>query len=464
MLHPLKCNRIQSLFNLVTIVCSVFLIQFTQLYADFSAADNYSQYPELHWLASEAVQITQENRAKPTQDAYSIQVAGALYPELDRTLLSLKCLEWFWNGTKTDYEAFIQDQPQPQLTWESFSAIHEHLMHLSQDLPNFTEEQLHEALKVSIVIGDLGKSIPFKQKMEKFGIHAEDHDVFLEEVMHQSEALKDLPSFQKLPLQSQQLIQDASGVGHFGHMSHLEGGPKIFSELKEFLKKEHAVAQLKFEYLSYLMDTASAAGHVTQKSSLVFNENVYQVHSVLWNSILLLPTHSEEEVYADYLKKRGEWVGVKDINTPFNFLVARAACLMRLYTPEQGSALSAALKGLPESQLANIRSYFYIDLPKYSQSLLAKEATPTYMPAVLVNLINNPSLGNTQLERIQKAVALGLTSLATVLLDWRGSPDYNPDLVICFNPIAKVAKETPEKLTSDHFAIDIHSGFVTIKE
>lgn len=40
------------------------------------------------------------------------------------------------------------------------------------------------------------------------------------------------------------------------------------------------------------------------------------------------------------------------------------------------------------------------------------ERTPTYMPAVLINLSNNPQLGITHEERISKTVILGLPFLA----------------------------------------------------
>lgn len=48
------------------------------------------------------------------------------------------------------------------------------------------------------------------------------------------------------------------------------------------------------------------------------------------------------------------------VETPIDFLVARLACLMRLYTPRQGAALREALRRLDVQRFALVKDFFIL--------------------------------------------------------------------------------------------------------
>lgn len=75
--------------------------------------------------------------------------------------------------------------------------------------------------------------------------------------------------------------------------------------------------------------------------------------------------------------------------------------------------------------------------------------TPTYMPAVLVNLANNQSLGSSKEERISQAVVLGLPFIARVLETHKQHVALSladPNIPLNFNRAAGIAKTNPSAL------------------
>ncbi len=71
------------------------------------------------------------------------------------------------------------------------------------------------------------------------------------------------------------------------------------------------------------------------------------------------------------------------------------------------------------------------------------------MPAVLVNLANNPQLGASREERISQAVVLGLPFLSRVLEAHKqalAENRANSDIPLNFNKAAGVVKQSPAVL------------------
>lgn len=132
--------------------------------------------------------------------------------------------------------------------------------------------------------------------------------------------------------------------------------------------------------------------------------------------------------------------------------------MLRLFTPEDGMLLKKAVLELDSKIQTNI--FTQLDIKEDNKL----ERTPTYMPAVLVNLSNNLELGATREDRISKAVILGLPFLAKVLEKHRQTifkSKITPDIPLNFNLAAGVAKNTPYALLNE-FTID-QEGNVCIK-
>jgi hypothetical protein len=67
------------------------------------------------------------------------------------------------------------------------------------------------------------------------------------------------------------------------------------------------------------------------------------------------------------------------------------------------------------------------------------------MPAVLVNLYNNPELGSTKSERLFQTIQLGLPFLTKVL----EMEPSNSTIPLNFNKMAGIAKTSPQRLQEE---------------
>jgi hypothetical protein len=158
---------------------------------------------------------------------------------------------------------------------------------------------------------------------------------------------------------------------------------------------------------------------------------------------------TEVDAYNAYLKIRADWLGLNNQDR-IERALTRMGAMLRLFKPEDGIFLKKAILEL-DSELQN---KILIQLDTNEGNDL--ERTPTYMPAVLVNLSNNSQLGLTREERISKAVILGLPFLAKVLEKHKQSLSEmkaDPKIPLNFNKAAGVAKEKPYALLNE-FIID----------
>jgi len=125
--------------------------------------------------------------------------------------------------------------------------------------------------------------------------------------------------------------------------------------------------------------------------------------------------------------------------------------MMRFTTPYETFLLKKALFKLDSNELESIHSAF-----GWENRVCVK-----YIPAVLLNLVNNPNLGQNLNERIEKTVCLGLPFLAKSMN--QETAKKCPHEALNFNPIAKIAKENPFELQKE-FAVVDEKGIVKIEK
>ena len=129
---------------------------------------------------------------------------------------------------------------------------------------------------------------------------------------------------------------------------------------------------------------------------------------------------------------------------------------MRLFTPEEGAVLRKALLSLDTKTHAKVIAH--LDVSEEEQ--LGR--TPTYMPAVLVNLMNNKDLGATKEERLTQTVQLGLPFISRVLKKHKSllaTGKADPTIPLNFNKAAGVAKTSPS-LLKERFTIDAEGNVI----
>lgn len=409
-------------------------------------------HPEILWLADSHVRKTEEGRAT-LQGTYSEQLFGQKYIEFDRTLMTLQCLKLILDGSDTAYLAFTAAQPKDaKLTRESFQALHvQGQKLLKSQWEGMSELQMAQAMETALVLGDMGKSEKARELFKPYSIKAPDHDDFHGEAMQVIAQHPQLcPSFARLSDPAKKLLCKTANLAHYGHVTHLEGGLNMFTRLKESTIPTHDPIALSFDLFVHTCDIAGALGHVNNQSSLVYTEPTHQSMQAVGEAIKVLenPHKTELDAYNHYLYVRAFWLGL-DSNKDSDRVLTRIGAMLRLSTPEEGAILQKAILEIEPGMRDRISAQLNV-----SQNSSGR--TPTYMPAVLVNLSNNPELGKTKEERLSKAIIIGLPFITRVLEQHKillEKKESDPNTPVNFNKAAGVAKTSPYALNKG-FSID----------
>jgi hypothetical protein len=407
------------------------------------------QYPEILWLADENVRKTEEGSAT-LHGSYSEQLFGKKFIEFDRTIMTLHCLRLIADGGDQAYRQFTKAQAKDvKLSKESFNQLHQQVLLLQRSIPEMTPKEVIQAMEVALVLGDIGKSEKARAIFRPYGAKAPDHDDFHEEVMQILQKRPDLsPTFNSLSPKAKKLLGEAANLAHYGHITHIEGGPSMFSKLKE--SGQASQVGFFFDFLVHIFDVAGAAGHVDNESSLVYTEPAFKAMQGVFNSCKLLadPSSTEVDAYNANLRIRANWLGLS-ANDRMGRTLTRVGAMLRLFALEEGAVLRHAFGRLP----LDVRTKIIEQLDIGKGEELAR--TPTYMPALLVNLANNPILGTSKEERTAQAVVLGLPFIARVLEVHKQNiaEGFDSNIPLNFNRAAGVAKVNPFAL-NEPFIID----------
>lgn len=420
------------------------------------------QYPEILWLADANVRKTEEGDASD-EGSYSEQLFGKKYVEFDRTIMTLHCLRLILNGSDRAYQEFTAAQPEDvKLSRQSFAALHEQGAFLLRSNWNgLSEKEMAQAMETSLVLGDMGKSEMARELFNPFQIKAPDHDDFHGEALHELVKHPDLcPSFARLPSAAKNLLVEMANLAHFGHVTHLEGTSVMLKNLRESQIASKDPAALGFDLFVHTCDVAGAAGQINHRSSLVYSELTHRAMQAMESAVGTLadPFKTEKDAYFSYLDVRASWLGLDPSGIDGRAL-ARVGAMMRLFTPEDGAILKHALGQLDKKNRTRIVAH--LDVKDEEQP----GRTPTYMPAVLVNLMNNKELGATREERLVKAVEFGLPFIGRVLEKHKTLLTKNqidPNVPLNFNQAAGIAKSSPDLLKGS-FTIDNEGNVIVAR-
>jgi len=412
------------------------------------------RYPEMLWLADQSVAHTEEGTSS-SEGSSSERLFGKKYIEFDRMILNLHSLHLIREGTGRAYAQFTKGQKEEsRLKRESFAALHGQIQEiLNSHYRGLSPDQMLEAMETAIVLAELGKSGSFRVLCTSLHIKAPDQDDFHEELMAKLELDEHselCPSFTRLHNPARYLLTEGANLAHYGHITHLEGDARMFSKLRNSGVIPGDPFVFTFNYFAHICDVAGALGHVMQDSSIVYTEDTFQALEAVRKSCILLVQEgtTEADALAHYVSMRGEWIDL-DSQDPIDQILIQVGAMLRLFSPEEGIVLKEAFGDLEPSQQKIVLAQFL------TQDALQR--TPTYVPAVLVNLANNKALGATWEERLTQAVQLGLPYIAHALKVHKeqlalGKAD--PQVPLNFNAVAGVAKTAPDSLKTFECTID----------
>lgn len=445
--------RSQKLFSAVMFFFCLWGLAFA--YENFSHKNIRSyveKHPELFLLATDQVQKTEENSSSQSSGP-SEKLFWEKFMEFDRSILALYCLNLILDGSDASYRAFTKGQkPELRLSYSSFKELQDFAVSLFENDLGLSQDEVWQTLETGLILGDIGKSYKARKQFASLGISAPDHDDFHHEFMKELLKKPELaPSFAALPKVAQQLLVESDHGTHFGHITHLEGKEQMFSPLVQTQIVSRNPYGFKLDYLIHLCDVCGALGHVNPECSLVYTENTHQAISKVLEACLVLqhPDRTEKDAYDVYVSYRAKWLGLDPKNS-LDRVLTRVGCMLRLFSPEDGKILREAVSGLSKQDKTRIS--FELDQKSTNRP------TPTYVPAVLVNLMNNPTLGEDRDTRLKAAVELGLPFVAKVLSEKGEVPFKGP---LNFNPVAATAKSNPFALADLDYLVD-EDGMVIV--
>ncbi len=435
--------------------------------AIFSVETIYQKHPELHYLADPNAHVTSEGAAlsaKNEQLLPSQRLFGHSYPEFDRSIQSLRCLDWIIRGNYDAYEQFIGSQDEPKLSRESFRLLHD----LYQKLETVYSERgwesgvLRNTLEVALVMGDFGKSTVLREELRPYGMTAVDHDDFHAQLMQSASALelKAFASFQKLPNPAQELLKNTADLAHFGHITHLEGGARMFAgiEKSKLLKSEPEA--FDFAWLVHLCDVAGALGHKFTQGSKVLNQATFENMQLTYEACKLSKELGQNgQTAIKYIvDTRSRWLGIND-DDPDREVLARLSAMLRVpfSDAEKGKQLVKAYKSLPPE----LRDQAHQELNIASADSLP--LTPTYVPAMLVNAANYAEKTG---KDWQSALETTLPLLCKALFLYRqGIKDgsISKNIRLEFNHLAGLISKG-EKLDVNQLSVNPESGQAYIQD
>jgi hypothetical protein len=415
------------------------------------------KYPEILWLANSQVRKTEEGQTSKSK-SYSEYLFGEKFIEFDRTIMTLYCLNLILDGTDSAYQQFTQDQPfNNKLSKKNFEELHQKGQYLlGSRWEGLSSDEMKQTMETALVLGDMGKSEKARQLFAVFQVGSPDHDDFHEEALKVLKKHPDLcPSFAKLPFQAKKLLLKTANLAHYGHITHLEGNSLMFHKLKEseiILKDPTAFC---FDIFIHICDVAGAAGHTNQNSSLSFTQTTHQAIKEMEKSLNVFanPNKLESDALNSYLLARASWLGLNP-QVDIDRVLTRLGAMLRLFSYEDGVILNKAIHQLEKPILESII---------YQLDPLGKRVpvrTPTYIPAVFLNLASNQQLGNTQEERLIQAVVIGLPFIAAVQEKYEQmieAGEIDSNIPLNFNQIASIAKTHPKAIKGD-FSIDIEGN------
>ncbi|MDN3505543.1 MAG: hypothetical protein P0S95_08215 [Rhabdochlamydiaceae bacterium] len=422
---------------------------------DYSWVQDLVQaYPELSWFAVE----NQEAASSSDIHHYSSQVFNRSIPEFDCAIMSIYCMRTFLEGKYEDYLELVSHQSMgTELQWQSFVTNQNHIQSVISKFELLSKSELQKLFEFAIVFNEVSKTKIVKQKLNELGVVVDSQTDLLPLLL--AHATEIFPSYKRLDPNSQSYFNKMFLMDNFDQIIRLEGGPEMFSHLKEsnIIKENPLLFEMGF--FVYSSSLAGTLGHLNQKSSLLYTEDLHQCLSAVKNSCFLLKDQSELFAYNHYLNKRAKWLGL-DAGSPLHRVLTRIGAMLMLYRPEEGKVLKESLLKLSAEDLALVVEEF---------NSIHKDINikmPTCLPAVLVNLSNNICLGEIQKDRLEQTIRIGLPFLAKVLRFQKESchlHNMNTHIPLNFDNIAKVAENEPEKLKGSKFEVE-SSGNVVIHE
>ncbi|NQY43427.1 MAG: hypothetical protein HRT87_08800, partial [Legionellales bacterium] len=352
---------------------------------------------------------------------------GSHYTEFERTILSFISLHLLLDGSDASYTRFTSQQKQDvKLKKKEFSELH----NFAKSVVGKSQDRIN-LLETALLLGDMGKTpLAIEKAKKKCSIGEKDHDIFLAQCLNKCPGI--FPSYMKLSKHNRNKIKRMEGIIHLGHVTHLENGARLFAKLKKAKVLLQDKEAFNIFYLAHICDVAGALGHVNNQGSIVYNSNTYQIINSVYKSVEMLATTSETEALLHYLKFRANLLGI-EIRGDEDYVKTRIGTMLRLVGVEQGKYIEQSWSKLSIENQMLLTAEFH-PLQNFPGE------TPTYIPAVLNNLMNKYK---SKEEGLNIVINNGIPLIINILNQYKkgqANIPFNENLTLNFNYVAKQIK------------------------
>lgn len=132
-------------------------------------------------------------------------------------------------------------------------------------------------------------------------------------------------------------LRESTGLIHFGHVTHLEGGPEILNKLKDSGLVSSNPKAFDLQVLTYMMDVSGARAHESNLGSKSFTNKTFLAINGMKDALHKLAEGSQEEALTSYVDFRVDLLGL-DPKKKEDRVLGRMGAMMRLFTPEEPSS------------------------------------------------------------------------------------------------------------------------------
>lgn len=315
---------------------------------------------QFYWLYNNSVNTSQSHPQVR-------HVSNDLNQEIKRVLARLQNLRLLQAGTATAYDQFVAAQPVGNtLILTQFQQWSQMIQELSLSVA------VEQCLVASCFITKSDEAIQAAKKLPEQV--SGDSERFITDVVTQAPTL--FPICEEFITEAQHLLQYVYlRNSHGRQMLDMEGGQALFDFLRQQIK-ESKITREQYElwFARWVLNISGLKGHVEPRGACYFTKGLAESLNDLKQTLDILWTDPEHNVYLTYLNLRKTKLGVSHL------YLAQLGTMLRVHTPDKGAEIQAWFDSLSPSAQAE-------RVDEFETRLLSLKMTPTYKPVVLDNLL-----------------------------------------------------------------------------
>jgi len=227
--------------------------------------------PELEHLKHATPSAESRNGGTSDQHSPSYKLFGAVYAEIDRTILSVLCLKWILTN---NYDVFTASQSEGvRLSRNSFSSLAKQFIDLLESSRDVV------VLIVAIVVADIGKDTNLATKIEKHIGHevTGNHD----QLVYQAAKAGLIPCLHELDSGERHCVllglEFAANL-NIPQLVQAENLPGSLSGIRSSPCIEEP-RSLHIKFLEVILDVAGAAATKSTRGSVTMTEDTYHAYT-----------------------------------------------------------------------------------------------------------------------------------------------------------------------------------------